>query len=287
MTTTTFDAAAYKRTTRAQWEDAAEAWHRWGPTIEDWLGAATRACSTWPASSRRARPRRRRRRRRPDAARPPGGSGPAATCSRPTSRRRSSSTPRAAATRPGSTTSRRARPTASDLDVEPGRLRRRDLARRPHLLPRPAGRAARHVRRAPPGRPALLGRLLHRRPQRLLLRPGRHHPPPRPAAPARARDSPDRSASAGPASPRRPTDAPASATSPSTSSPSPVRIASAAECLRFEQESFGALHQMLARVEPRPGATRRGPRSARPCRQFEGPDGFVGPCEMLVVTGTR
>jgi hypothetical protein len=22
-------------------EDAAEAWHRWGPVIEDWLGAAT------------------------------------------------------------------------------------------------------------------------------------------------------------------------------------------------------------------------------------------------------
>jgi hypothetical protein len=28
--------------------------------------------------------------------------------------------------------------------------------------------------------------------------------------------------------------------------PSPLRLASAAECLRFEQESFGALHQMLA-----------------------------------------
>ena len=39
--TTTFDPAAFKATTRAQWEAAAEAWHRWGPTIEDWLGAAT------------------------------------------------------------------------------------------------------------------------------------------------------------------------------------------------------------------------------------------------------
>ncbi len=41
MTTTTFDPAAYKRTTRAQWETAAEAWDRWGPAIEDWLGQAT------------------------------------------------------------------------------------------------------------------------------------------------------------------------------------------------------------------------------------------------------
>ncbi|MFF0266707.1 class I SAM-dependent methyltransferase [Kribbella sp. NPDC004536] len=39
----TFDALAYKETTRRQWEDAAEAWHRWGPTLEKWLGEATAA----------------------------------------------------------------------------------------------------------------------------------------------------------------------------------------------------------------------------------------------------
>ena len=31
----------YKTTTRQQWEDAAAAWHRWGPTLEIWLGDAT------------------------------------------------------------------------------------------------------------------------------------------------------------------------------------------------------------------------------------------------------
>jgi SAM-dependent methyltransferase len=36
-----FDAARYKETTRAQWETAAEAWHRWGPTLRSWLGPAT------------------------------------------------------------------------------------------------------------------------------------------------------------------------------------------------------------------------------------------------------
>src|SRR3954451_14832775 len=41
MTTTTFDPVAYKRTTRAQWEQAAEAWDRWEPTLEAWLGQAT------------------------------------------------------------------------------------------------------------------------------------------------------------------------------------------------------------------------------------------------------
>lgn len=37
----TFDPETYKRTTRQQWQDAAEAWDRWGPVIEDWLGHAT------------------------------------------------------------------------------------------------------------------------------------------------------------------------------------------------------------------------------------------------------
>jgi hypothetical protein len=29
-----FDAAKYKETTHRQWEEAAEAWHRWGPALE-------------------------------------------------------------------------------------------------------------------------------------------------------------------------------------------------------------------------------------------------------------
>ena len=38
---TTFDATQYKTTTRQQWESAAEAWHRWAPTLRSWLGPAT------------------------------------------------------------------------------------------------------------------------------------------------------------------------------------------------------------------------------------------------------
>jgi len=40
-TPATFDPVAYKRTTREQWDAAAEAWDRWGPTLRDWLGPAT------------------------------------------------------------------------------------------------------------------------------------------------------------------------------------------------------------------------------------------------------
>ena len=71
-----------------------------------------------------------------------------------------------------------------------------------------------------------------------------------------------------------------------TTVPSPVRMASAAECVRFEQESFGALHQMLSGVDEaaRTAAWRE---IEEALGQFDGPEGFVGPCEMLVVSGTR
>lgn len=61
----------------------------------------------------------------------------------------------------------------------------------------------------------------------------------------------------------------------------PVRLPSAAECVRFERESFGALHQMMATLsEAERADTWR--EIEQELRRFEGPDGFVGPCEMLV-----
>jgi len=36
-----FDPIQYKKTTRRQWDTAAEAWHRWGPFLNRWLGPAT------------------------------------------------------------------------------------------------------------------------------------------------------------------------------------------------------------------------------------------------------
>ena len=66
----------------------------------------------------------------------------------------------------------------------------------------------------------------------------------------------------------------------------PVLLPSAAECVRFERESFGALHQMLAgldseqqdlvwkEIEEALGA-------------YETPEGFVGPCQLVVAGATR
>jgi ubiquinone/menaquinone biosynthesis C-methylase UbiE len=36
-----FDPVHYKSTTREQWQTAAEAWHNWHPTLKSWLGPAT------------------------------------------------------------------------------------------------------------------------------------------------------------------------------------------------------------------------------------------------------
>jgi ubiquinone/menaquinone biosynthesis C-methylase UbiE len=68
--------------------------------------------------------------------------------------------------------------------------------------------------------------------------------------------------------------------------PAPLVLESAAQCVQFEQESFGALHQMLAGLpeEERPDVWDE---IHRELSRFEGPDGFRGPCELLVATGTK
>ena len=38
-----FDSVTYKETTRVQWQDAAEAWRRYDPVFDRWLGEATEA----------------------------------------------------------------------------------------------------------------------------------------------------------------------------------------------------------------------------------------------------
>lgn len=61
----------------------------------------------------------------------------------------------------------------------------------------------------------------------------------------------------------------------------PVILPTAAECVRFERESFGALHQMMAKLSDAERVeTWEEIESA--LSKFEGSDGFRGPCEMLV-----
>ena len=61
----------------------------------------------------------------------------------------------------------------------------------------------------------------------------------------------------------------------------PLRLTDATECVHFEQESYGALHEMLAGVS-------QAEREAtwlevhHELTQLEGPGGFESPCELLV-----
>jgi SAM-dependent methyltransferase len=66
----------------------------------------------------------------------------------------------------------------------------------------------------------------------------------------------------------------------------PLRMSSAAECVRFEQESFGALHDMLSGVAEPDRPTVWG-EVEQAFARFDGPSGFSGPCELLVGVGTR
>jgi hypothetical protein len=65
----------------------------------------------------------------------------------------------------------------------------------------------------------------------------------------------------------------------------PLKMKSAAECLRFEKESFGALHTMLAGLD----AASKGEawhEIENELRKFESSSGFIGPCELIVIAGS-
>jgi len=66
----------------------------------------------------------------------------------------------------------------------------------------------------------------------------------------------------------------------------PLYMSSTAEYVRFARESFGALHQMLAGLNEveREEAWQE---IEQELRKFEGPNGFEGPCELIVAAGTK
>jgi len=66
----------------------------------------------------------------------------------------------------------------------------------------------------------------------------------------------------------------------------PVRLKTAADCLRFEKESFGALHQMLASLTAQE-QSEAWDEVGEKLREFENGDGFEGPCEFVIAVGTK
>jgi SAM-dependent methyltransferase len=66
----------------------------------------------------------------------------------------------------------------------------------------------------------------------------------------------------------------------------PVRLTSAEECLQFEQESFGALHQMLAGLSAREQDD-AWDEIEEHLKTYEQNGRFTGPCQMLVAAATK
>jgi ubiquinone/menaquinone biosynthesis C-methylase UbiE len=282
----TFDPVQYKATTRQQWEEAAESWHRWGPLLEAWLGNATERMLDLAGIKIGSEVL--------DVAAGAGGqtlaaahrAGPAgrvvATDISPTILSYAAKAAANAGLTNVTTSEADGEALGSlDPDAFDAVISRVGLIYFPDQQQALAG-----MRRAlrTGGRVAAI---VYSTPERNaffsgpvgVIRRRAHLPAPLPGQP-------------GPFSLGGPgvleqalrdagfTDVTVEAID------APVRLPTAADCVRFERESFGALHQMLNGV----------PEQERPdvweeihheLSRFESASGFVGPCEMLVAAGTK
>lgn len=281
-----FDPIQYKTTTRDQWETAAEAWHRWGPTLEDWLGRATEVMLDTAGVRDGSRVL--------DVAAGAGGQTIAAA-------RRAGQDGTVVATDISPTILTYAAKLAADaglanvetaeadgesLDAFPAGsfdavISRLGLIYFPdqhaaltgmHRVLREGGRVAAVVY-STPDRNEFFSLPVS------IIRSRAQLPAPLPGQP-------------GPFSLGAPGALEAALTRAGFTDvrvdtvPAPLRLPTAAECVRFERESFGALHQMLSGV----------PEAERPAvwaeietalSRFETAEGFVGPCELHVASAVK
>lgn len=281
-----FDPVRFKRTTRAQWEAAAEAWNRWGPLIGRWLAPATERMLDMAAIGEGARVL--------DVAAGAGEQTVAAA-------RRAGAGGRVLATDISPAIlayARRAAEAAGLANIETRELDGEDHAVLPAgsfdavisrvgLIYFPDQQRALSGFRDGLKRGGRISVMVYSTPERNrffslpvgIIRRRAKLPPPMPGQPgpfslggagvleAALRQAGFRDARI-------------------VAIDSPVRLASAAECVRFERESFGALHQMMSGLSE---AERNDTwvEIESELRQFEGPDGFTGPCEMLVGAASK
>src|SRR5688572_7280497 len=282
---TTFDGEKYKTTTKAQWEKAAEPWHRWGPTLHTWLGPATQQmldlCELQPGDAVL------------DVAAGAGEQSLAAA-------RRVGPTGRVLAT----DISPRILEFAAKAAQEAGFPNVTTQAADGEDLGLPEASFDAVISRVgliffPDQQKALRGFLR-------VLKPGGRFA-------GIVYSTPEnnkffsvpigiirRRANTPPALPGQP--GPFSLGAPGVLEqalgqagfrdvetvrvPAPLRLPSAADCLRFERESFGALHQMMATLSPADQEA-TWTEIGNALREFETNDGFVGPCELVIVAGTK
>lgn len=282
---TGFDPVAFKATTRQQWQDAAEAWHRWGPTIGDWLGDATESMiqlahiaegdsvlDVAAGAGEQSLP----------IARKVGASGKVVISDiAPELLTRAASDAKAAGLSNVETLELDGEEAGtlagSAFDAAVSRVgliylpdQQRAL-RGIHAALREGGRFSTVVYSTPEENHFFSVPVD-------IIRGRAQLPPPLPGQP-------------GPFSLGADGVLAEALTSAGfidvevATVPSPVRLSSAKECARFQRESFGALHQMMGGLTP---AEREETwtQVEDALKEFEDPDGFVGPCTMLVGAGT-
>ena len=270
---TAFDPVGYKATTHQQWNAVAERWNAWGPVLDRWLGPATETLLDMAQIGPGAR-----------VLHIAGGAGQDAI----QSARRVGPSGYVLSTDFSEALTDLARSNFKAAGFANAEARVMDgeefslpdlpfdgVVSRVGLIffPDQEGSVRRQMAVHQAGRPRRCSGLRDRRRVPLFLRSGRHHPPARgtPAAAARP---------AGPFSLGEPGVIEslferAGLVDISTRKvPAPLVLDNAAECLRFEQESFGALHQMLSNLDDAGkghgvgggGIGPRGVREGRPVR---------------------
>ncbi|MDO9280489.1 MAG: methyltransferase domain-containing protein [Pseudomonadota bacterium] len=283
----TFDPEKFRATTRTQWEAAAEAWDRWSPLLARWLGPATEVTMEAAGVGPGARVL--------DVAAGAGEqtlvaarlAGPTgyvlATDISPTILRYA----KAAAEKAGLANvetceldgERHDLLPAASFDAAISRVgliyfpdQQRALAGIRHAL-RPGGRFAAVVYSTPEKNPffALPVGIIRRRAQL---------PPPLPGQPGPF-------SLGGEGALARVLEQAGFRDVQVRKVDSPLRLPTAAECVRFERESFGALLQMMSGMGDDERAATWDEIQSTLARFETREEGFVGPCEMLVGSGTR
>lgn len=283
--TLTFDPASYKDTTRAQWEEAAAAWDAWGPTLEEWLGEATELMLDAAGVTTGSRVL--------DVAAGAGGQslaaarrvGPSGDVLATDISPAILSYAASAAAGEGLATVRTREVDGERLDVEPAAydavISRLGLI----YFPDRAGALAGQYRALRSG--GRVAAIVYSTPDRneffsvpvSIIRRRAQLPPPAPGQPGPF--------SLGGAGVLEEALRAAGFRDVGTQAlPAPLRMPRAADCVRFERESFGALHQMLGGLTP-DEREEAWAEIGTELAAFEGPGGFEGPCELIVGWGVK
>jgi ubiquinone/menaquinone biosynthesis C-methylase UbiE len=286
MTTAAFDPVKYKETTREQWQEAAKAWDDWGPTLEEWLGQATEimldAAGVGPGS------------RVLDVAAGAGGQtlsaarrvGPTGYVLATDISSKILEYTQEAAQKQGLTNVETRVMDGENLeDIDEGSFDA--VISRVGLIYFPDQQKALSGMRRALRTGGRISAIVYSRPENnkffsipiSIIRRRAQLPPPLPGQPGPfSLGNPGVLENAYEKAGFRDVRA--------RTVPAPLRMPSAAECVRFERESFGALHQMLSGVDEAEKYA-AWEEIEQELRQFEGPDGFEGPCELVVGGGIK